>query len=113
LPVYAFYCDCGKDHDEFRRLADWDLPMVCPSCGKQMRHDLAAQAGAVRGNYKKPIGLQSMGFLAVPEDVAEHRKRFPNVELKFEDGSAIPVVKSLGQKRAYLKAAGWADMRSF
>jgi hypothetical protein len=67
----------------------------------------------VRGNYSKPIELQSMGFLAVAEDVAEHRKRFPDVELKMSEGSAIPVIRSLGQKRAYLKAAGWADVRDF
>jgi hypothetical protein len=54
-----------------------------------------------------------MGFLADPKDVAEHRRRFPDVELKFDNGSAIPVVRSLGQKRAYLKANGWADTRSF
>jgi hypothetical protein len=28
-------------------------------------------------------------------------------------GSMIPVVKSLGEKRAYLKAAGWADVKDF
>jgi hypothetical protein len=68
---------------------------------------------AVRGNYNKPIELQSMGFLGVPEDVAEHRRRFPNVELREMQGSMVPVVKSLGEKRAYLKAAGWADTRDF
>ena len=66
-----------------------------------------------RGNFKKPIRLESMGFLADPEDVAEHRKRFPDVELEIHQGSAVPVIRSLGQKRAYLKAAGWADIRSF
>jgi hypothetical protein len=68
---------------------------------------------SVRGNYAHPIELQSMGFLGVPEDVAEHRRRFPNVELREMQGSMVPVVKSLGEKRAYLKAAGWADMRDF
>jgi hypothetical protein len=68
---------------------------------------------SVRGSYNRPIELQSMGFLGVPEDVAEHRRRFPNVELREMQGSMIPVVKSLGEKRAYLKAAGWADVKDF
>ena len=68
---------------------------------------------AVRGNYKKPIELLPMGFIAHPEDVAEHRKRFPAVDLQMHEGSAIPVVKSLSQKRAYLSAAGWADTKSY
>jgi len=68
---------------------------------------------AVRGNYKTPIELLSMGFIAHPEDVAEHRKRFPAVDLRMHEGSAIPVVVSLSQKRAYLKASGWADTKSY
>jgi hypothetical protein len=68
---------------------------------------------ATRGNYAKPILLQSMGFLAMPEDVAEHRRRFPDVELQMHQGSAIPVLRSLGQKRKYFKEAGLADIRSF
>jgi hypothetical protein len=70
-------------------------------------------AAYVQASYNKPIELQSMGFLAHPEDVAEHRKRFPNVELVMHQGSAVPVVRSLGQKRAYLKASGWADTRDY
>jgi hypothetical protein len=78
------------------------------------RSDGAAGVGvAVRGNYAHPIELQSMGFLGVPEDVAEHRRRFPNVELRMMEGSAIPVVRSRGEKKAYLKAAGWVDSRSY
>ena len=78
------------------------------------RSDGAVGVGvAVRGNYARPIELQSMGFLGVPEDVAEHRRRFPNVELREMQGSMVPVVKSLGEKRAYLKAAGWVDSRSY
>jgi hypothetical protein len=68
---------------------------------------------AVRASYKKPIRLESMGFLAVPEDVAEHRRRFPDIDLVMEDGSAIPVMRSLGQKRSYFKRAGLVDTRSF
>lgn len=76
----------------------------------------ASQTGGAaftRGNYNKPILLESMGFIADAEDVAEHRRRFPDVDLEIHQGSAIPVIRSLGQKRAYLKANGWMDSRSF
>ncbi len=68
---------------------------------------------SVRGDYKKPSELQSMGFIATPEDVAEHRRRFPDVELVLREGSAIPVMRSLDQKRKYLKASDWVDTESF
>lgn len=78
------------------------------------RSDGAAGVGvAVRGNYNKPVELLSMGFIADPSDVAEHRRRFPHVELRMMEGSAIPVVRSRGEKKAYLKAAGWVDSRSY
>lgn len=67
----------------------------------------------VRGDYKVPIELQSMGFLAHPDDVAEHRRRFPNVELRMREGSAIPVVRNLAQKRKFLAVSGWADTKSY
>jgi hypothetical protein len=67
----------------------------------------------VRASYSKPVELQSMGFLAHPDDVAEHRRKFPDVELKMDNGCAIPVMHSLGQKRAYLKATGWADVKDY
>jgi hypothetical protein len=71
------------------------------------------ESAAVRANYKEPIRLESMGFLAEPEDVAEHRRRFPDVDLQMEDGSAIPIMRSLGQKRRYFQAAGLVDTRSY
>jgi hypothetical protein len=68
---------------------------------------------SVRASYKRPIELQSMGFLADPSDVAEHRRRFPTVELVNREGSMVPVMHSLGEKRKYLKESGWVDTRSF
>ena len=111
MPIYAHQCECGHELVEYRRIVDWDQNPDCPLCNRPMPQVLAPPM--VRGNYKKPIELQSMGFIAAPEDVAEHRRRFPGVELRFDNGSAIPVVKSLAQKRQYLKASGWVDTKSF
>ena len=116
MPMYAFKCPvCQCQEYEYRPVVRHSDPKLCPNCNALMEHDIVTQAQgtAVRGNYKKPVELQSMGFLAVDEDVAEHRKRFPNVDLVEREGSMIPVVRSLGQKRAYLKAAGWADTKSY
>jgi hypothetical protein len=80
-----------------------------------MEQDLVAQSQqtAVRGNYKKPIVSDAMGFVAEVNDVAEHRKRFPDIDLDIDNGCARPVFRSLGQKRKYLKAMNWADTRDF
>jgi len=111
MPIYEHQCDCGHSLVEYRPLADWDQNPTCPVCLKPMPQSFTPPS--VRGNYKHPVELQSMGFLADPEDVAEHRRRFPDVDLTFDNGSAIPVMRSLSQKRRYLKASGWADTKSF
>jgi putative FmdB family regulatory protein len=113
MPLYDFKCECGRTHSEMRPVVDFDRLMPCPDCGRPMGHDLVAQQTAVRGAYKKPIRMESMGFLATEEDVAEHRRRFPDVDLSFEEGSAVPIIRSLGQKRRYLKESGFVDTRSF
>lgn len=111
MPIYDHECECGETVSEFRAMEHWNRLPTCPKCGKLMPQVFGSQQ--VRGAYKKPIELQSMGFLADPEDVAEHRRRCPDVDLVMREGSAIPVMRSLGQKREYLKKMGWVDSRSF
>ena len=111
MPLYDHQCECGETLSEYRAMENWNRNPSCPVCGKIMPQVFGQQA--VRASYKKPVELLSMGFIADPADVAEHRRRFPGVELVMREGSAIPVMRSLGQKRAYFKEVGWADMRSF
>jgi putative FmdB family regulatory protein len=111
MPLYRHYCeDCDETVIEFRSLEDFRVMPTCPGCGQLMPQQFNA---AVRGEYKEPIQMDSMGFLAHPDDVAEHRRRFPGVELRMVDGSAVPVMHSLNEKRKYLKDNGWVDRHSF
>lgn len=116
MPLYSSRCpECDAQTEEFRPVAQHLVQPTCPFCEVVMVPDFVTQVQgtSVRGNYKKPIRMESMGFIADPDDVAEHRKRFPHIDLQFEEGTAIPVVRSLGQKRAYLKGMGWQDRKSF
>jgi hypothetical protein len=113
MPMYNSKCPtCGATKEEFRPLAQWGQQPTC-DCGTIMETDLATQVSAVRGSYKHPIVSDSMGFLATSEDVAEHRSRFPNIELDIDNGTARPIFRSLTQKRKYLQANNWVDTRSF
>lgn len=112
MPMYDFSCpDCGEIYAEYRPLVDWNKPQVCPKCQHMMVH--AVNAPAVRGNYKKPIISDAMGFIAAPEDVSEHRRRFPDIDLDFDNGSARPIFRSLTQRRGYQKAVNWVDTKDF
>jgi len=112
MPNYCFKClECGESSEVFRLMKDYALPEIC-KCGKQMSRDLITEHSAVRSDYKEPIVSDSMAFDAI--DLDAHRKRFPNIEVVVDHArSARPVFKSLGQKRAYLKARGFVDCNSF
>ncbi len=112
MPTYCFECpDCGSQVEITRRMEDSGTPWEC-GCGVQMERDFTAEHSSVRGDYEEPIVMGSMAFDA--KDVAEHRRRFPGVDLVIDhERSARPVMKSLSQKRAYMKARGWVDRNAF
>lgn len=92
-------------------MGDFALPEIC-DCGEPMIRNFVAEHSSVRGDYNQPIVSDSMAFDAI--DLAEHQKRFPDVEVVVDHArSARPVFKNLGQKRAYLKARGFVDCNSF
>lgn len=114
MPIYSYFCEsCGDDHEQYHSIADMEAVTPCPNCGQLMARNAFASGTAVRGDYKKPIVSDALGFIADPEDVAEHRSRFPNIELVFSEGCARPKFKSLSEKRKYLKAVNWADTKDY
>ena len=112
MPNYCFICQACDDRKTiFRPIEDYDLLELC-DCGNFMVRDFVAEHCSVRGDYKEPIVSDSMAFDA--QDLVEHRKRFPDIEVVVDHArSARPVFKSLGQKREYLKKRGWVDANSY
>ena len=110
--IYCFQCiACGGQKEVSRSVKDYKLPETC-GCGEQMQRNYHAERTGVRGDYNEPIVSDSMAFDAI--DLAEHRRRFPNVDVVVDHvRSARPVFKSLSQKRKYLKARGFVDCNSF
>jgi hypothetical protein len=41
MPIYPFYCVCGRTKEEFRHVAEYDRPCVC-DCGSAMSKDFSA-----------------------------------------------------------------------
>ncbi len=110
--VYCFQCkNCGATEDLVRPVADYDKDAPCSVCGTPMVRDFQAEHAGVRGDFKEPIVSDSMAFDAI--DLAEHRKRFPNVDIQVEGRIARPILRSQGQRRAYLKGRGMVDRNSF
>ena len=113
MPRYCFECPiCHGRKEVTRSMKDSNLSEIC-SCGVPMDRDYVAEHSAVRGDYNDPIESISMAFNT--QDLAEHRRRHPGIELKVDmpGHTAYPIFRSLSQKRAYLKARKWQDCNSF
>ena len=114
MPTYAHHCrECDEFVDEFRRVADFDLAPPCPKCGEPMPQRFSNIS--VRGNYtgKRPH-LESMGMTApTAAEIAEHHRRWPDVDLVMKEGTAVPVPQSLSAKRRFLRENDMVDMKDF
>ncbi len=75
---------------------------LCPQCDVAMRWDLHI---AIHGNYKTPVHSDSLAIN--PNQVAEHKKMFPNIEL---DGDCRPIFDNFQRHEAYLKKTGFVKM---
>jgi len=121
MPQYCYKCqDCGRKVTEFRTIADRNImPLVAcnppprPGIYCHMVRDLRAEVCSVRGDYEVAIVSDSMAFDGRADDLAEHRRRFPNIDVVVDGRMARPVFRSLSQRRNYLKDRRWVDTNSY
>ncbi len=111
MPTYCFVCEgCGRVKSVSRPMKDSNVPQLC-ECNWYMDRDYPAEHSSVRGDYNEPIISDAMAFDTV--DLAEHRKRFPKIDVEVDHRSARPILRGLSAKRAYMKARGWIDQNSY
>lgn len=109
--TYCYHCPhCKIRRNVTRPMVDSGKSERC-ECGCQMNRDYRAEHTHVWGDYNQAIVSDSMAFDSI--DVAEHRKRFPDVDLKIDGRIARPILRSLRHKRRYLKGRNWQDRNSF
>lgn len=109
--VYCFVCDrCGGTIAVERRMKDSGREQRC-ACEHKMRRDFQAEQTTMQSGDLKWV-MRSMGMH--PDQVAEHKKLFPNIDVeKTPGGYYAPVAHSLAEKRAILKARKWEDKHAF
>jgi len=113
MPIYTYRCyECETKQDSFRLLADLNVPEIC-DCGVNMTRLVfdPDSLPSIRSDYERPIMSTSLAFDAA--EIDEHRKRFPGIEVRTDGCSAYPVLRSLTQKRDYLRDRQFEDVNSF
>ncbi len=96
MPIHNFICDeCNiVVHD-----TNTHGVHKCPKCGGDMWWDLKVGGGM---NYTAPVHSDSLAI--TPDQVAEHKKLFPNIEI---DGQCRPIFDNYVDHEAYLKKTGF------
>ena len=108
MPQYKYSCpNCNCQLDVIKPMAEFNTQEICAICGTIMERDFN-QNGLHCGNkhYGTPLISESLGIH--PEQAAEHRKNFPNVEVMPEGQLKFDGYQAHSK---YLKAIGW-DKRS-
>jgi len=93
--------NCGEQKETW---ADgWSDSQVCPTCGTVMDRDYRGYGRVVDNatHNARPIHSDSLAIL--PDQVAEHRARYPTVPL---DDQCRPVFTSVKQRERYLEGRG-------
>lgn len=111
MSTYCYRCPgCKTTSTIDKPMAASNRPEQC-SCGEWLERDYQAEQCSGHGDYADPIISESMAFDSA--DANEHRRQFPNVGLAIEGRSAYPILRSLKQKKEYLKKRGFVDVKSF
>lgn len=105
MPRYSFLCpNCGAKTEVVRSMASADNIVRCHR-GHRMNRNFQAEGvlvGAGRRSYSKPIVSDSLAIL--PEQIPEHRRMFPNIEVTSE---GQPVFDNYADHNKYLETCGF------
>lgn len=104
MPQYCYKCrKCGAERSDHRGMSDPAPKFVCLECDMEMiRHYRAEGVSIGVHDYATPLVSQSLAMH--PEQIAEHRERFPKIEVQ-ADG--CPVFHNTNEHSKYLKEIGW------
>jgi hypothetical protein len=96
MPQYDFACDCGHEQSVI-----WPM-----SRSRELLDCGVYHFNTPADSYSRPIASDSLAIN--PEQIPEHRKQFPDVEV-LPDGR--PVFDNFAKHDAYLKKTGFRKKR--
>lgn len=104
MPVYSFICkQCQGTHELICSMTEYeDVGGVTCDCGSQMQRDYVTdRVHSSSDSYRKPIISDSLAIH--PDQIAEHRKAFPDVRLTSE---GQPILENYKQHENYMNRRG-------
>ncbi len=108
MQFYTFNCpNCNASGEFLRSMKETDRPLRCGLCGTIMNRNFQADlVNAGNKNYRKPLVSDSLAIN--PEQIQEHKKLFPDVEVTPQ---GQPVFNNYQQHQKYLDKTGFVKRR--
>jgi len=115
MPFFNFRCDvCGAERDVLRVTGRHQRDPVCVECGgsttmvEELGNDISFTLDPHAGGkfYTHEFHSDALGI--APSQVAEHRRRFPNIPI---DSECRPVFTNFKDHDNYLKATGFTKQK--
>lgn len=105
MPIYCYVCpNCRWTDEVIKPTNECTSDELCSQCGASMERDYVAETpGVVRGSTYNARPIHSDSLAIHPDQVAEHRRLYPDVPL---DAACRPVFTSTKQRDKYLDARG-------
>ena len=101
MPSYTFVCPVCEGTDErVRPMKDVGKICKCKVCGSHMKRDVAADMPFVSGGRQYGRAIHSDSLAITPDQVAAHKKQFPNIRI---DSECRPVFEDYKSHDDYLK----------
>jgi putative FmdB family regulatory protein len=108
MPYYDYKCpQCGWVDEIVKPMAESDTVETCRQCGTPMDRDYAAEVRTNLSDTHNAKEIHSDSLAIHPDQVAEHRRLYPDVPL---DGACRPVFTSVKQRERYLEGRGIAKV---
>ena len=104
MPQYDFACDCGHKQSVIWPMSRSGELLKCSECSGQMYREY--NFNTPKDSYSRAIVSDSLAIN--PEQISEHRKHFPDVEVR-PDGR--PVFDNFAKHENYLKKTGFIKNR--
>jgi len=101
MPLYDFKCSCGNVDSIVAPMKDAPVGLQCKKCNAIM-YRIYKLAGIRNKEYSHPLHSDSLAIS--PNQIEEHKRLFPNVEI---DNEGRPVFHNFREHDDYLKKTGF------
>lgn len=113
MPLYPFICKCGNSFDKVFSMEKAPLKVRCPVCKKTAYRNWNAY-GNVNSQMKEysfegSNGTRLYPLAVLPSQLAEARKKNPDIEYREYNGCHMPVVHNRIEKLKFLKRNGFEE----